>query len=270
MVVVKNDKVSYYMDGALQSNLDIIKRASALDWDFIFIIDGIEGAGKSIFAGQLAYYLDPTLTIDRITFSPEEFKEACLKADKYQAVIFDEAITGGNIREAMNDVNIAIMNMLGQIRQKNLYILIVLPSFFDLDRYISLWRSRALFHIYAKGYNDRGYFYCYKDKKNYLWVKNRKFFYYDPKLKDFMGRFTNTYVVNEAEYRKKKAEVLTHINKDKKTLRTEKLTEQRNNLMYEAHKDKLYKTTELARITELNKKTIQDIIKEIRDKRGDF
>lgn len=268
MVVVKNNKISFYMEGTLQTNLDIIKKASVLDWDFIFVVDGIEGAGKSVFAQQLAFYLDPTLTIDRICFSPEEFKKACLNASKYQAVIFDEAITGGNIREAMADVNIALMNMLGQIRQKNLYIIIVLPSFFDLDRYIALWRSRALFHIYAKAYNDRGYFYCYKDRKNYLWIRHRKYFYYDPKLKDFMGRFTNTYVVNEKEYRRKKADVLTRLNGTKKDKRVDQLKDQRDKFIYQAYKDKLYKNTEMAKIMDIDKRTIGVVINEQKQKDG--
>lgn len=271
MVVVKNDKVSFYMEGVLQTNLDLIKKASTLDWDFIFIVDGIEGAGKSVFAQQLAFYLDPTLKIERICFSPKEFKEACLSANKYEAVIFDEAITGGNIREAMADVNIALMNMLGQIRQKNLYIIIVLPSFFDLDRYIALWRSRALFHIYAKAYNDRGYFWCYKDRKNYLWISNRKYFYYDPKLKDFNGRFSNKYVVDETEYRKKKADVLTRIDDgktNKGTTKADLIMKQRDIMIYNAYNNKSMSVRKIAQELTLNDKTIYQILHRIEDSKG--
>ena len=246
----------FYLNDTLKTNLDIIKKASTLDWDFIFIVDGIEGAGKSVFTQQLAYYLDPTLDISRICFSGEEFIEACINAKKYQAVIYDEAITGANIRQAMNDVNVDVMKMMGMIRQKNLYIFIVIPSFFDLDRYIALWRSRAVFHVFAKSYNDRGHFYCYKDRKNFMWIKYRKYFYYSDKLKDFRGNFTNVYCVEENAYRDKKATTLLNINNDPKEDKLKDMMKQRNEVICKMYIDKRYTAREIA---ELHKITTQRI-----------
>jgi hypothetical protein len=199
---------SFYMDDSLISNLDIIKQAVTYDWDMVIIVDGIERGGKSLFTQQLAYYVDPTINLDRIVFSPKEFEQACINAGKYQAIIWDEAITGANIRETMNGINISIMKMLGQIGQKNLFIFLVLPTYYDLDKYVALWRSRILFNVYVKGYNDRGYFKAYKSRKNYMYCIYRRFYYYPPKMADFKGRFFKCYVVDEIAYREKKLKSL--------------------------------------------------------------
>jgi hypothetical protein len=112
----------------------------------------------------------------------------------------------------MDGINKTLMKMLGQIGQKNLFIIVVLPSFYDLTRYLALFRCRILFNIYAKGYDDRGYFRAYKTRKNYMYIVYRKFYYYPDKFKDFWGRFSKVYVVDEVEYRKKKAVSLLNFN----------------------------------------------------------
>lgn len=139
-------KDHYWIDDGLRSNLDIMKKAVILDWDFVIGVDGIERSGKSVFAQQIGYYLDPDLTLDRIVFSPKEFEKACLTANKYDVIIWDEAITGADIKDTMEGINKTLMKMLGQIGQKNLFIIIVLPSFYDLTRYIALFRCKIIFN----------------------------------------------------------------------------------------------------------------------------
>lgn len=264
-------KDHFYMDETLKKNLDEIKKAVTNDWDFVLVIDGIERAGKSVFAQQLAYYLDPTLNIDRIVFSPEEFRKVCLKANKYEVIIYDEAITGGNIRQAMDKINIAINSMLGQIGQKNLFIIVVLPTFYDLDRYIALFRSRVLFHIYAKSFTDRGYLNVYKNNKNKIWSYFRKTFYYPENMKDFRCQFTDTYAVSEVEYREKKALSLTKIDEkgEEENPQRVKFTNQRNDLIYKMYKDKLYKVPEIAKYLKIDKRTIYSILDEVKERRGE-
>ena len=47
--------------------------AERLDLDCKPLVDGVEGAGKSIFTFQCAYFLDPKFTIDRVCFNATEF-----------------------------------------------------------------------------------------------------------------------------------------------------------------------------------------------------
>ena len=99
--------------------------------------------------------------------------------------------------------------MLAECRQKNLFIFVVMPTFFDLDKYVALWRSRALIHVYTGSPFQRGFF-CFfdVDKKKGLYVKGKKFYNYHMEKANFYGRFANQYVVDQEEYRQKKRDAL--------------------------------------------------------------
>lgn len=198
------------MDGYLKTALDTAQQVVKKDWDMVFIVDGNEGSGKSWLAIQAAYYCDPTLTLDRVAFTPKEFRTCVMRADKYQSVIYDEAFTGLSSRATMTYINRTLVNMLAEIRQKNLFVFIVMPTFFDLDRYAALWRSRGLIHVYTGQGFKRGYFAFYNtDRKKHLYIEGKKYYsYYKPKP-NFIGRFTNTIPIDEEAYRKKKLDSLT-------------------------------------------------------------
>jgi hypothetical protein len=110
----------------------------------------------------------------------------------------------------MSDINKTLVSMLAEIRQKNLFVFIVMPTFFDLDKYAAIWRSRGLIHVYTdKGYG-RGYFSYYnKDRKKNLYIIGKKFYDYKRPRPNFRGRFTNYYTVDEVEYRQKKLKALS-------------------------------------------------------------
>jgi hypothetical protein len=187
-----------------------MKETIKQDWDFVIVVDGMEGGGKSKLALTCAYYVDPTFTLDRVAFNPAEFKHAIDTAVQYQAVVFDEAYLGLGGKYALTWINRSLISMLTKIRQKNLFVFIVLPSFFDLDKYVSLWRSRALIHIYTGDKMERGYFrfYNYERKLN-LWVKGHKIYNYNLEKPNFFGRFTNFMPLDDVEYRKKKLKDLS-------------------------------------------------------------
>lgn len=198
----------YPLDGYLKTNLDEAIRVVKNDWDMIFCVDGYEGSGKSTLAIQMAYYCDPTLTVERITFTPKEFKNAIMNADKYQAVVFDEAFTGLSSREAMSGINKSLIQMIAEIRQKNLFVFVVMPSFFDLDKYIALHRSRALIHVYANRF-QRGFFRFYDiEKKKDLYITGKKFYSYKGVMSNFYGTFSSFLPIDNDAYKKKKHDSL--------------------------------------------------------------
>lgn len=205
MKVFQGTEKEYYMDGYLNSNLTIAKEVIKKDWDMLFVVDGAEGSGKSIMAMCMAYFCDPTLTIDRVVFTPSDFRKSIIEAKPYQAVVYDEAYTGLSSRATMSMINRALVTMLAEIRQKNLFVFVVMPCFFDLDKYVALWRSRGLIHVYTGKNFQRGFFSFYNvDRKKQLYINGKRFYsYFRPKA-NFIGRFTNHYVVNKEEYIKKK------------------------------------------------------------------
>ncbi len=202
--VFEGTKHEYYLDNYLKSNLDDAKKAVKDDWDMVFMVDGYEGTGKSVFAQQVAYYCDQTFDIDSIPFTPSQFKKAVMGAKEYQAIVYDEAYTGLSSRATMTMINRSLVSMLAEIRQKKLFIIIVMPTFFDLDKYPALWRARALFHVYSHGFK-RGYFLCFDmDRKKDLYILGKKFYNYSKPRCNFRGRFTNHYTVKKEEYLAKK------------------------------------------------------------------
>lgn len=207
--VTLNSGIKYVVDGYLATNLDKARKAASKDWDMFFIVDGIEGSGKSTLAQQCAGYVDRDFNMSRIAFTPEEFIETVKKADKYQAVVYDEAMSGLHSRSSMSAVNKSIVIMAAEMRQKNLFVFIVLPTFFDLDKYIALWRSRALLHTYADKNFNRGRFAFFNvDRKKHLYIQGKKTYNYGKPRANFIARFSGAYVVPEDAYRKRKLEAL--------------------------------------------------------------
>ena len=168
----------------------------------------VHNSGKSCFAFQIARYVDPSFELSRICFSAEEFAKQVMGSKKYTAIVYDEARSGLNARRAMSSINVTLTNMLAEIRQRNLFVFIVIPSAYDLDKNISLWRCKGLFHIFEIN-GDRGYFSYYgREKKKVLWAFYKKLYSYPTSQINFHGQFRDFYTIPEKAYRDKKASAL--------------------------------------------------------------
>jgi len=202
-----------YCDPQIKGELLKVKdRVLHKDRDFICCYDGEEGVGKSVLAQQHAVILDPAFTIDNIVFNADQFikKIKDPNTKKGTCIILDEAFSSANSRGSLTEVNRSMVGLATEMRQKNLFILLVLPSFFDLDRYFALWRCRALFHVYFTPEEDRHYIVFNKDSKKMLYLLGKKFYNYNkPKAPFAPSKFFNQYTVDEEDYRKKKAEAFS-------------------------------------------------------------
>ena len=125
-----------------------------------------------------------------------------------------------------------------QMRQKNLFIIIVLPTIYLLDKYMALFRTQALIHIYEnKGV--RGYFRVFNyAKKKQLILKGAKTMSYRVKglHTRFKGRFYGKFVLGgpevDAKYRKQKEEALSNSEKTSMTSAQVRYREQRDLIIY--------------------------------------
>ena len=158
-----DEETSFYMEPTLLANLEQIKTKLTRDEDYVLAIDGREGSGKSVFGMQVAKAIDPTLSLDRICMNAQQFKDAIYKAQKGQAIIFDEAFSGLSSRGSMSEINRMLVSLMMQMRQKNLFVVVILPTFFMLDRYVAIFRSRGLIHIHKV--KDKRYFMVFNHKK---------------------------------------------------------------------------------------------------------
>lgn len=215
---MKKDSSSYYIAPPIKAMLDK-GRAQVLknDWDRVYLIDGSEGSGKSLLGLQLGYYLDPTLTLDRVTFSGGEFAKAIDNAKKNECIIFDEAFNGLGSSAATSSLNKLIVRKLMECRQKNLFIIMILPTFFLLQRYAAIFRSKCLFHVYTSKRGERGYYRVYNEhNKKFLYISGQKLYSYSKPWVQNSYRFRGKYPINEDAYRAKKLEALTYEEKTKK------------------------------------------------------
>ncbi len=230
----------YYMNERLKRNLDekVIKQLQKKDKDCVLVIDGSEGSGKSTLAFQIGKYVDPTLEVDRVVFSPDDFREAILKAKKGQCIVYDEAFTGFSSRASLSPINKVLVSLAMQMRQKNLFILIVLPTIFLLDKYMAIFRTKALLHVFeSKG--RRGYFKLFnKNKKKRLILLGKRTMSYTHKglYTRFKGRFYGKFALGDDKvekiYLKKKERALADSEKTSMTSAQVRYREQRDMILW--------------------------------------
>lgn len=209
--------------------------------DRVYCIDGREGSGKSTLALQFAHYLDPHFSINKIVFKAEDFENVIREVPKYSAVVFDEAFNGLSSKGALSQQNKKMIRLLMECRQRNLFVFIVLPSIFLLEKYVAVFRSQCLFHVYAaQGYINRRYYklYNYSDKK-ILYIKGKPLMDYRyPRIRmtyRFYGKTPMS--VDQDLYVKKKLEAFRDRELPGKQVARE--LEQRYLLMKKLHEDGL-------------------------------
>jgi len=230
-IEVDNERKEMYVDKELYNRLKttIKPKLKKKDYDWVWIVDGGEGSGKSVFSMQLAKLVDPSFNLERVCMTPNEFTKAIIKANKGQAVVFDEGFTGLSSRASLTEINRLMVSLMMEMRQKNLFIVVVMPTIFLLDRYVALFRARGLFHIYTKDGRRGRWIYFNNKSKKLLYIFGKKLFSYSKPRSNFRGRFADQYTVNEIEYRKKKAETLS---KKSRSTRAEAFKRQRDILFY--------------------------------------
>ena len=230
-IEVEGNRVPLYMDKGLYNQLEHSVKPSVQkeDFDFVLIVEGEEGSGKSVFSQQIAKILDPKFSIEQIAFTANEFIDKITKAKKNQCIIFDEGFTGLSSRSSLSEINNLVISLMMEMRQKNLFIIIVMPSLFMLDKYAVLHRAKGVFHIYMRK-GRRGFWRFFNKKAmKYLYLTGKKFYEYQYAEHTSFGRFKKQYMVNEAEYRRKKG---LSFKKKTRSTRAEAYKEQRDILIF--------------------------------------
>jgi len=260
------ERLSVYMDGYLNKNLTEIKASVlAKDFDYVCIISGRVGKGKSTFSQQLAKFFDKDFDESRICFSADEFIETTSNCPKHSAVILDESFEPLNTKISMSPAFLKIQNHLNIIRQRNLFIILVLPSFFDLHKSIALYRSWNLFHVYGEGFEGRGRFVAFSpENKRMLYIRGSKYNNYNAWRGNFHGKFTAKHVIDWKKYEKKKIEHLKAQGENIGRGRVKDL--QKIKLIAHLINNKIFKVSELCKIMDISKQSIYLILKKDRQR----
>lgn len=214
-----------YVDGYLKTQVVNVKQRIKDKFDCTGVIDGIEGSGKTRFGSQFCYQVDPTFGLDRVVFSPSQFWEKVNESKPGQAIMMDEAMNAFYARAAMSATNISMNRMLAMCRYKRLFLLMCMPSIFEMDRYAAMWRTSFLVHIYTvpnDNREERGYFKWYdRDRKKQLLLIGKKAMDYSQTQPNFFGRFSKKEVFDEEEYEQRKNEGMLQLEQDLRNTKQE-------------------------------------------------
>lgn len=125
----------------------IKKRINHQNKNWLAIICGETGSGKSYSALKLAELIDHSFNIDRVVFRVEDFMALLNSGElkKGNVIVFDEAGVGIPAREWYSISNKAINYVFQTFRHENLGVIFTTPSFDFIDS-----QTRKLFHNYIE------------------------------------------------------------------------------------------------------------------------
>ena len=127
----------------------IIYSAQNNNWDFMTVVSGFEGVGKTTCAGDLidevkklrGSRFDP---VKDVVYSTDEFIKAVLNAQQFDCIMVDEGARAFYKMDFMKAETKEAVKLITQMRIKGLAVFICIPRFFDLLEYlrnarVSLW-----------------------------------------------------------------------------------------------------------------------------------
>lgn len=191
------------LDNKLRNKCDNIKKIIKKKWDAVICIDGPERSGKSTVGKIMGWYLtEGKLTINNFAAGMQDAAKKIESLPNGSILIVDEGSLVFNAKDSMKRESIHLQKVLDVIGAKNLTFIIILPSFFDLNKNVAVRRSRFLLHVYTDKQLNRGNFtYFGQKKKRILYELGKKNFgsYAKPKA-NWIGRFGDFLLPFEEEY----------------------------------------------------------------------
>lgn len=134
---------------------NMVRRGIEQKWDFVMVIDGREGSGKSSLGLHMKAMYDGFYNLDHVLFNASEMVTEMQVAPRGSCIIVDEAIISLYKREALKDFQTTLVKAFSIVRARNLFFILVLPNFQDLDPNI---RTRANYRLYTHAKRGvRGY-----------------------------------------------------------------------------------------------------------------
>ncbi len=193
----------------------------------VIVVDGKSNSGKSTIASQIGLFFDPTMTLennyawnlDRL----EYLAEHCYPG---KIIIFDEAMVL-NSRSANSAENLRMVITLAQIRSKGVFFIFCINSVHQLEKTIPLSRANFLIHVKRiGGISGIPKYVAYdEDRMKDLVIKNAGKYSYRGVMPntDWMT-FSRYFIFDDVLYDKMKhKESLKNVQKNKKSIRDEKL-----------------------------------------------
>lgn len=238
----------------------------------VMIVDGRSGMGKTTLSFQIAKYMTEDFSLDKVFFTPEAFIKGLSEAQKGDVLVFDEAMLLSS-RAALSAINRMIVIAMSMIRSRNLLIIFNVNSIFDLDKNLALSRADLLLNCYGESLTDKGKFLAFfkgsdgMDRIKSLYINGKKYYSYAKPKANFYTTFSSYFVLDEAEYEKRKQVGVDKFLTGGKLEKESKGVKSRNELIYKLYESGEYTQKQLAKMSNLAEKTIWEIIDNAKKKK---
>lgn len=214
------DPDSIYIDKDLFQKLKNMKTLQRKKWDNVIPVVGTPGVGKSTLVQTMAWITSKgKITLKDFCLPGQGVIEKLLDAKEGSDMIVDEGSLNFGSRETTSKEQKELTKALDVVRSKRLNIYICAPDYFSLCKYIAVFRSRFLLHVYPTKNFARGSFAYYSPrKKRELYETGKKNFGSMLKPKpNWRGKFTKFEPFGEEYLKlKKKIQKQTITHDDKK------------------------------------------------------
>lgn len=143
------------LDPLTKKNLDaVVERRLNNDYDYMLVIVGKVGDGKSQLAQLMCAYVDPAFNTEKIIFTALDYRAMERRLHSKSAIDFDEAEEVFYSRGAMSSGQKKMILKFAQIRQKNHFIVLCAPSLGLLEKWlrgVGDTRVNAIFKVERRG-----------------------------------------------------------------------------------------------------------------------
>ena len=263
MIVQVLDK-EMYLDGYLKADMDFVKKQVLTNNNlFICLVDGRPGTGKSTLVSQLAFYLNPNFNLDDETFTIEQFEERLKRTKEGDVVILDEGFEF-NKRRSQSMVNMRLLALLQTMRLKKIFIFIIVPFLYDLDKNVILGLSDMFIHCWREPFGKRGQFSCYdRLGEKLLWLYCRQTYSYSLRVTRpiYRGRFVQFFPLDYGKYEDKKVSSLVKLREDEEP--HAKYLEEKKQIVINL-RNKGMPVSEIIEVTGMKKTAIYEYLKEVK------
>lgn len=203
-----------YFDTDLYENLRTYAKNIVKDMTFLGFVSSSTlevGTGKSVFVQQMGeawenllleeHGIERPLELRGIVFKPEDLIDEALKLPKYSCIILDE----WEDAHYWSKLGMTLRQFFRKCRQLNLFMICIIPNFFELPLGYAVSRSAFFIDVYFGDNFERGFFKFYNfPTKKMMFLKGKKTQDYNVVYPNFKGEFRDGYVVPKQDYLDKK------------------------------------------------------------------
>ena len=190
----KNSPEGFYFSRKLNEKIGNIEKIQKKGWDSPIIIDGNRRSGKSVLGMTIGYRLDPeNFGVDNICYGTEEAINKIKTLPPRSVLMIDEGSLLFQSKETLKKEQIRLMKILDICGLQELVLIIILPSFFDLNKGIAVTHSRFLLHVYTDKQLNRGRFSYFgtREKAQLYELGKKNYGSYKKPEANFIDRFVN-------------------------------------------------------------------------------